>query len=63
MIVIPLFLLIADTTVGFGIAVSESRLTTGTVMDDSVRPYSTAFFSITVTLNVFCTGKQTISYQ
>jgi hypothetical protein len=58
-IAFPLCILIGDLTAGFGITAAEFALHStpmATATDPKIVPWTTAFFTLTLSLNVLCTG-------
>lgn len=58
-IVFPIILLLGDIVSGFGITAAEISLRDtpqATATDPKVVPWITAFFALTMTLNILCTG-------
>jgi hypothetical protein len=56
MIIVPILLMLGDTAAGFGITYAESQLKQGAYTDPSLQPWMMSFFTLTLCLNLLCTG-------
>jgi hypothetical protein len=61
-VVVPILLMVGNSVSGFGITVAQTRLHRGGYTDPSLLPWMMTYISLTLCLNILCTGALTWSF-